>query len=468
VRAFSPEDVRKIQGALAELEPKVRDLLHSDREPPPVWMSDREELTGIGRVDGFTSNRGIVLLKGSRETLRASLAENLVSWYSFSQEDDFPAVVQRGLRVYVEAALGLAEVHIEEFDDQADWRPLLGLDEKGWQESIRGWIPEQITRARLFGWWLVQRIGLDDLRRMREEERTGAEDILRAAGLPLRPSTHATEPALCLSHIEGALERSLSRFQMDAPPVGLGRVRAFSLEEARKIQGALSELEPKVRALLHSEREPPRVWMSDREELAGSDILDGYTNFQGIFLGAGTRTRLRGILAHELAHWYSFDRDGAFPPVLEEGMALHVETSLSPSRVRIQSLAEEADWKPLLSLKEDAPSLDLAGKWKPEQLERYYLFGWWLVERIGLEDLRAMHTRGRNRPDDILDAAGLPSRGAPRKVDLPLLARDLQGMWIQEDEKPEFRREVLVGLKGAKTMKIRRPESRSGSPPGKP
>jgi len=227
-------------------------------------------------------------------------------------------------------------------------------------------------------------------------------------------------------------------FRVLKPPVQLGRVRAFTREDACKIQAVLSDLEPKVRAMLHSDRKPPFVWMSDQVQFPGMEGVEAYCSSGGIVLLAQTQGWLERILSHELAHWYSFDQDGALPEVLEEGIAVYTSIVLPHRQVPILTLDEKADWRPVLELKNRMGMVALlkSKKWSSEQLGLAYYFGYWLVHRIGLEKLWSMHAQGHTSIEDILTAAGLPLHNAPRTVHVPLLEWEMMGGRKQENGKP--------------------------------
>lgn len=203
------------------------------------------------------------------------------------------------------------------------------------------------------------------------------------------------------------LSACASPTRVETPPIERGNVRAWTTADAEQLASLVAELDPRVRELLDSEREPPPVWMSNLETIHGSmaatlSTRGGSSERRLIVLGKAAKPFLRQAVGHELAHWHSFN-EKEFPQIVEEGIATYVEVVLGLSTVEIDRIDPTANWRRALSL--DSTEWDsIPG----EENEALYLAGYWLVCEIGLDRLRALHSRGETSPADIALAAGLP------------------------------------------------------------
>ena len=183
------------------------------------------------------------------------------------------------------------------------------------------------------------------------------------------------------------------------PPFGSGLARAYTADEAKQLEALLAELEPRVRSLLGSDRAPASVWLTDQQDIHGASAL---TLDQLIVICAEVKPHLRTVVAHELAHWHTFI--AGLPYVIEEGLAVYVEKHLGVSHPVVERVDPNADWNRILEIDRTA----WARIKNPAEIDTFYLFGYWLVEQIGLPELRRMEDQNRTTPKDVLCAAGLP------------------------------------------------------------
>jgi hypothetical protein len=187
-----------------------------------------------------------------------------------------------------------------------------------------------------------------------------------------------------------------SPLHVEQPPIERGNIRAWSQTEAERITMLSTRLEPRVRDLLASKRESASIWMTDLESINGSY---GVCFEPMILLGTKANQFLPRVIAHELAHWHSFN-DQVFPVILEEGLAIHVEVELGVFEAG--EIHFDGDWMHVLSL-----DLDDWESVPGDEAVELYLAGYWLVNKIGLEELKAMYDQGETSPREVMEAAGL-------------------------------------------------------------
>ncbi len=221
-----------------------------------------------------------------------------------------------------------------------------------------------------------------------------------------------------------------------APPVRSdgphGRVLAWSHGDARVAQELGGELGARVAELLGVEPQPYVLWF-EREVASGAGVRvwrdrAGRIVDRRIELGADAREVLPYALAHELVHWHMggtlWD---ALPQTLEEGLADHLGVLLVPEaraereawlREHVRA-AHAFDWDALFALTErDWAQTPRATK------DATYVLGRFLVERIGLAELRALCERAvaadlaRVPQPWVLAAAGLDCGAAERTAAL--------------------------------------------------
>ena len=198
----------------------------------------------------------------------------------------------------------------------------------------------------------------------------------------------------CLAAL--ACSSSCIAVQVPEPPVSVqtaeGEVRASNREDAERVAALLVELAPKVREILVETRaEPPQVYVLEWDV---PKFGDG-SNYDGrILMNGRSRPRERFCLAHELVHWQIAGAWELLPHTAQEGLADRVAAQLAPeTRVeRELMLAYQLQWG---SLRDPMDALKLSTReWSGVRntWDRFSLYGvgYFIVARIGIEDLHAM------------------------------------------------------------------------------
>ncbi len=129
-----------------------------------------------------------------------------------------------------------------------------------------------------------------------------------------------------------------------------GVVRATTAEQAAVVGALLEQVRPEVLDLLPDTRdEPVEVWVQERlAYYLWTPADDGIHGFHihdsgRIHIRAGGRDSMSATLAHELVHAALGDSWETLPPVIEEGLADVVATTVSPgaaARIRAGRLAD--------------------------------------------------------------------------------------------------------------------------------
>lgn len=174
-RAYGLEEATTVDALIRELEPRVRDLLDSDRGPAEVWMVERSDLDGNVAV---TLDDKILISTSASSFLPRVIGHELGHWHSFVV--DLPYLIEEGVAVYVEDQLDLSRPEVRSIGPETDWRRFVTMDRRQWHRLDE---EEEIEETYVAAFWLVNRIGLATLRRMEQEGRTSPDDVLRAAGL---------------------------------------------------------------------------------------------------------------------------------------------------------------------------------------------------------------------------------------------------------------------------------------------
>lgn len=131
---------------------------------------------------------------------------------------------------------------------------------------------------------------------------------------------------------------------------------------------------------------------------------------------------LDGLLAHEIVHWHAFGTPMQWnlPHVVYEGLADYVSAALVPEwasdrRALFNRLLDAARARGDLPNVISRARLN-ARQWTAhpsnDRMHELYALGFTLVERIGLDELRAAAGRGRVSLDEILAMAGIGADGS--------------------------------------------------------
>ncbi len=212
-----------------------------------------------------------------------------------------------------------------------------------------------------------------------------------------------------------------------------GSVRAWSEADASELHARARSLTGPVAARLGVE--PLRfVVRVRRGELGQAAVLvrsdaEGRELERWIELGDDARPYLATVIAHELVHWHVRGTAWARLPVaLEEGLATTLSLELTPDLPGAwDALLHEAlpqtravGWDVLLTLPVAA--------WQDTRFDEHawapYPLGAWLVERIGVDALRALCERAEAEGlalvpvDWLLGAARLPESAEERELAL--------------------------------------------------
>lgn len=185
------------------------------------------------------------------------------------------------------------------------------------------------------------------------------------------------------------------------PPIQVGLVRAWRVEDAEQVARLISKYEPQVKDLLCSFRDSPPVWMTDLERIGYSQ---GVTRADGILLGTDAHPVLNVILVHELGHWHSFPL-GSLPPIVEEGVAMYTCVELGVASCEIDGDPRRANWPDVMGIDRREWA-----RMSTEDKETGYGLGWWLIREIGFERLKGMVERDEASPRALLEAAGITPR----------------------------------------------------------
>ncbi len=210
-----------------------------------------------------------------------------------------------------------------------------------------------------------------------------------------------------------------------APPLRVedeaGRVAAWSELDVAQVHAKAREVAARVAEVLAVPTQPFVIHVErGRGDFAGVFVARdraGRVLDRRIELGEDALQRLDFALAHELVHWLvhgtTWDR---LQLAVEEGLADHVALRLAPQwRAEREAdlrgsawIVHRHGWEALLALTKRN-----RGSASEELLSGTYVLGAFLVERVGLDGLRALCRRAEERgladvpPGWILEAAGL-------------------------------------------------------------
>ncbi len=200
---------------------------------------------------------------------------------------------------------------------------------------------------------------------------------------------HALLPIAILMATSCALPLLDGRYRPQVTVVSeLGTVRAYDRETASGVAKCLS-LAPHIKDMLGSRRDDPiEVWVLQSARVPGGYL--GCTRPNRIEMGRDSLAAPHSTMAHELTHWYAEESPFAgLPRVVEEGLAHWVKLEFTGGpglrdmwNERVQHTAIPSDDVQV----DDGTWLDL----DHERLAELTLFGYRIVEQIGLSRMREM------------------------------------------------------------------------------
>ena len=187
---------------------------------------------------------------------------------------------------------------------------------------------------------------------------------------------------------------------------GAVTVRGEHESDVRTIAALIAALSPMIKDRLESECSAPvRAALLDDMPIRARGMTvtrrdaDQRIVERFILIKRLPPQRYPGVVAHELVHWYAVDVWERLPTLLEEGLADHVACEVAPA------IASEKQ-KSAARLAQRVAGLDVRGALRmsqadfetlsPDDREAYYALGRQLVERIGVDDLRALATQARD------------------------------------------------------------------------
>lgn len=181
VRAHTQVELSELLVVATDLDGKVRARLQSTAPRPVVWRVDEKTIGGTpaAYATGGWLNRQKVVLLG-RSATEEMLAHELVHWHSNNSGwPELPHLVEEGLAVFVTREL-FPGGELVPVPPDVNWPVLFAMDHEAKSRLAN---EDEYQTFYAMGFVVVERIGLDELRRMRMRGDTSNEELMRAAGL---------------------------------------------------------------------------------------------------------------------------------------------------------------------------------------------------------------------------------------------------------------------------------------------